>query len=129
MSTISAVFRSVPVADAEPPDDHGGVDIALVPSARACTVVVRGEVDSLTAAGLRVDLHGVLDRADLPRDLLLDLRQVTFLSAAGLAVLADVRRTAEGDGRVLRLRCGLNRAVIRPLQVVGLWAFFEVVDA
>ncbi len=97
------------------------LDVRPVVSAGACTVVVTGEVDHLTAPHLRDALLGVLGRPHLPRDVVVDLSRVTHLGAAGLTALAVAHRAAADGGRVLHVRCGTARAVIRPLQVTGLW--------
>jgi anti-sigma B factor antagonist len=97
------------------------LDVRPVVSAGACTVVVAGEVDHLTAPHLREALLGVLCRPHLPRDVVVDLSRVTHLGAAGLTALAVAHRAAADGGRVLHVCCGTARAVIRPLQVTGLW--------
>jgi anti-sigma B factor antagonist len=58
----------------------------------------------------------------------LDLRGVTFLDSAGLSALATAHRAAQAAGRELRMRCGTTRAVVRPLQITGLWTLFTVID-
>lgn len=104
------------------------LDVRPVVSADACTVVVTGEVDHLTAPCLREALLGVLGRPHLPRDVVVDLSRVTHLAAAGLTALAIAHRAAADGGRVLHLRCGTARAVIRPLQVTGLWQTFDTAE-
>jgi anti-sigma B factor antagonist len=89
---------------------------------------VSGEVDFLTAPGLREGLLDVLGRPDLPGEVVVDLSRVTFLSVAGLAALAIAHDAADSAGQVLRIRCGTARAVIRPLQITGLWNAFDVVE-
>jgi len=59
----------------------------------------------------------------------LDLTRVTFLDSAGLTVLVVAHRAAERSGRVLALRCGTRRAVVRPLTITGLFGVLTVVDA
>jgi anti-sigma B factor antagonist len=105
--------------------DRIGVQIST--SADDCSVVVRGEVDSSTAPALRECLVDVLKRPGTA-DVEVDLSQVTFLDSAGLSALAVAHRTAVSAGRVLRMRCGTARAVVRPLQITGLWDVFTVVD-
>lgn len=83
-------------------------------------VVVEGEVDSVTAGGLRESLVEVLARPGVPT-VLIDLRGVTFLDSAGLCALATAHRDAGAHGQRLELRVGDNRAVLRPLQITGLW--------
>jgi anti-sigma B factor antagonist len=51
---------------------------------------------------------------------IVDLDGITFLSCAGLTVLAEAHHLAGVDGIHLTLRGG-QRAVRRPLQITGLW--------
>ena len=53
---------------------------------------VAGEIDLATAPELRAALSDLLEEAHL--DLLVDLRQVTFLDAAGLRVLVAALKRA-----------------------------------
>ena len=78
-----------------------------------------GEVDSSSAPLLRTELETALDGGQL-RELVVDLDGVTFLDSAGLSVLAGAHRRAAA--REVRLRVlASGRAVIRPLQITGLW--------
>jgi anti-sigma B factor antagonist len=104
------------------------IDVRAATSSTGSTVVVSGEVDSTTAPGLRNCLLEVIGRpGTAPVEV--DLRDVTFLDSAGLSALATAHRAAEAAGRVLRMRCGTTRAVVRPLQITGLWTLFTIVDA
>jgi anti-sigma B factor antagonist len=79
---------------------------------------VTGEVDSTSAPQLRDAIDGLLD--DDVRELVLDLDRVTFLDSAGLAVLAGTHRRTGTAGVRFRVLAS-TRAVIRPLQITGLW--------
>jgi anti-sigma B factor antagonist len=91
-----------------------------VSSADACVrITAVGEVDSSSAPLLRSELDSALDGGAL-RELVVDLDGVTFLDSAGLSVLAAAHRGALA--RDVRLRVlASGRAVIRPLQITGLW--------
>ena len=104
------------------------IDVYAATSSSGCTVSVSGEVDSTTAPGLRNCLLEVLARPGTTA-VEVDLRDVTFLDSAGLSALATAHRAAVAAGRPLRVRCGTTRAVVRPLQITGLWSVFSVVDA
>ena len=107
--------------------DPTRIDVQLSTSSERCTVTVVGEVDSSTAPGLRECLLEVLDRpATSPVEV--DLSRVTFLDSAGLSALATAHRAATTSGRGLLVRCGTARAVVRPLQITGLWDVFTIVD-
>ncbi len=103
-------------------------DVRCSIAATTCTITVVGEVDSLTAPFLRECLLDLLDRPDPGGDVVVDLSQVTFLSAAGLTALAIAYRTACSAGRVLRIRCGTARAVLRPLEITGLRSVFTIIE-
>jgi anti-sigma B factor antagonist len=81
-----------------------------------------GEIDSSSAPALRTELSAVLDES--PAEVVVDLCGVTFLDSAGLSVLAAAhRRAADEDVRLRVLVSG--RAVVRPLQITGLWQLLE----
>lgn len=84
---------------------------------------VSGEVDSTSAAQLRDEIDDLLD--DGVVELVLDLDHVTFLDSAGLAVLAGTHRRCIAGGVRFRVLAS-SRAVIRPMQITGLW---ELLDA
>ena len=107
--------------------ESDAIDVQLATSARGCSVTVHGEVDSTTAPGLRDCLIEALSRPG-SGPVELDLSRVTFLDSAGLSALAAAHRAALTAGRELRLRCGTARAVVRPLQITGLWDVFTVVQ-
>lgn len=81
-------------------------------------LIATGEVDSSSAPLLRAELDTVLD-GDV-REVTIDLDGVTFLDSAGLSVLAGAHRRAGVRGVRLRVLAS-GRAVIRPLQITGLW--------
>ena len=108
--------------------DPTHIEVRTATSSSTTVVHVTGEVDSTTAPGLRTCILEVLARDD-DGAIEVDLRGVTFLDSAGLSALATGHRAAVAAGRELRMRCGTTRAVVRPLQITGLWTVFTVVDA
>ena len=98
--------------------DLGLVTIAVVGSAAMPRLAVTGEVDSTTAPHLQDRIERLLDAG--ARDLTIDLTAVTFLDSAGLCALATMHRRAADDDVRLRLLAA-TRAVIRPMQITGLW--------
>ena len=82
-----------------------------------------GEIDSNSAPQLREQLDGLLGSGAC--EVVVDLAGVTFLDSAGLCVLAGAHRKALGQGARLRILAS-NRAVIRPLQITGLWDLLAV---
>jgi anti-sigma B factor antagonist len=80
-------------------------------------LIVTGEVDSSSAPLLREHIDTLLDGT--LSELTIDLAGVTFLDSAGLCVLAAAHRRVSGT---IPLRVlASSRAVIRPLQITGLW--------
>jgi anti-sigma B factor antagonist len=94
------------------------VSLAVSGTAPALRLTAAGEIDSSSAPLLRKHLDAVLD-GDV-HELTVDLDGVTFLDSAGLCVLAAAHRRAVTTGVRLRVLAS-SRAVIRPLQITGLW--------
>ena len=94
------------------------VSVDVSGSGPVVCVTAAGEIDSTSAPVLRQQLETLLD-GDV-RELTVDLGQVTFLDSAGLCVLAAAHRRAARQDVVLRVLAS-SRAVIRPLQITGLW--------
>jgi len=86
-------------------------------------VVADGEIDSTSAPVLREQLTSLLD--DGVTDLTVDLTGVSFLDSAGLCVLAATYRRMSAENRRLRVLAA-SRAVIRPLQITGLYELLRV---
>jgi anti-sigma B factor antagonist len=107
----------VTAASLDPPTtDLVSIDVSG--SAPAVCVTVSGEVDSTSAPVLRQHIEPLLG-GDV-RELTIDLGQVTFLDSAGLCVLAAAHRLAVRQDVTMRVLAS-SRAVIRPLQITGLW--------
>jgi anti-sigma B factor antagonist len=92
------------------------IDVSV--SGPAMVVTAAGEIDSTSAPVLRQHLDALLD-GDV-RELTVDLGQVSFLDSAGLCVLATAHRRAVRQDVRMRVLAS-SRAVIRPLQITGLW--------
>jgi anti-sigma B factor antagonist len=108
--------------------DLGDTDLVRIEVTGDTTTTVRlaasGEVDSSSAPTLRTCLDEVLDKG--VTDLTVDLTGVTFLDSAGLCVLAAAhRRAVRSDVRLTVLAS--SRAVIRPMQITGLYDLLHVV--
>ena len=107
---------------AAPIDDLVAIDVTGS-AATGVLLTVTGEVDSSTAPSLRAVVDTAF--ADRARSLTIDLEGVTFLDSAGLCVLAAAHRRAAEDGVVLRVVAS-GRAVVRPLQITGLYDLLAV---
>jgi anti-sigma B factor antagonist len=99
------------------------ITLSVVTTDTSARVSTTGEVDSSSAPRLQAELEGLLDSGF--RQLTVDLDGVTFLDSAGLCALAAVHRRATTDGGRMRVLAS-HRAVIRPLQITGLWELLGV---
>lgn len=97
------------------------IDVSL--TGPAVVVTAAGEIDSTSAPVLRHHLDTLLDGGGI-RELTIDLGHVTFLDSAGLCVLATAHRRAVSEDVQMRVLAS-SRAVIRPLQITGLWQLLQ----
>ncbi len=90
-------------------------------------VVVRavGEIDLASAPDLAAALRTGCVAVCRPHPLVVDLTEVRFLSAAGLAVLATTERQCCERGVPLRV-VATHRGVLRPLRITGMDALLDV---
>ncbi len=100
------------------------VRIEVTGDSATARLAATGEIDSSTAPMLRARLDEVLDNG--VTDLTVDLTGVTFLDSAGLCVLAAAHRRAVRSDVHLRVLAS-SRAVIRPMQITGLYDLLHVV--
>ncbi|MGZ4508851.1 MAG: STAS domain-containing protein [Blastococcus sp.] len=105
----------------QPPSDLVTIQLSGTPASPRLTAV--GEIDSSSAPVFRQHLESVLESE--ATEITIDLTGVTFLDSAGLCVLAGAHRRAAAQGIGLRVLAA-SRAVIRPLQITGLWALLQV---
>ena len=103
------------------PDPGPLLSVTTLPVVRPDRVVVEvtGEVDAYTAPALDVCLQSQAARCGV-RELVADLRRVTFLDAAGVTALAAAQRRCRTRGARLVIRTGGQRKVLRVLQLTGL---------
>ena len=83
------------------------------------TLRVAGELDLFTAPELNAALR------DARGDVVLDLRDVTFVDSTGLAVLVAHRRTCRTRGSVLRIECPTSPNVLRAFALAGFGATLD----
>jgi anti-anti-sigma factor len=120
------------------PDTNGHIDglpamrrlpLGLVvshPEAGVCVVSVAGELDALTAPMLTDCVRSQVTDGALT--VVIDLEAVGFLGSAGLGSLLDSSQivAAAASGSMLHLAGTSERAVRRPLEMVGLLPLFNV---
>ena len=100
------------------------IDVLVTTPADGVTVLhAVGDIDMLTAPVLDSVVGSRLLSG--PRVLVLDLREVGFMSSAGLASLMSARARCTAAGVALRL-VGSGDPVLRPLVVTGLVELFDV---
>ena len=105
-------------------DEPPALQVVVREGAWAVAVVeVSGHLDTTTAQEFDEWVRGRWDGAD---DVVLDLDGVTFLASAGIGVLIGLRLAAQRRGLRLHLTGRTNRAVWRPLQVVGLLELLDL---
>ncbi|WP_448627591.1 STAS domain-containing protein [Geodermatophilus sp. URMC 64] len=99
------------------------ITVSVAVSGSAARLTAAGEIDCSSAPHLMAELDRVLDAG--VRELTIDLGGVTFLDSAGLCALAAAHRRATAEDVALRVLAA-NRAVIRPLQITGLYDLLRV---
>jgi anti-sigma B factor antagonist len=104
------------------PPSNDLITLSVATTDASARVSTAGEVDSSSAPQLQAELDALLDTG--VRELVVDLDGVTFLDSAGLCALAAIHRRAVTEGVALRVLAS-HRAVIRPLQITGLWDLFR----
>jgi anti-sigma B factor antagonist len=112
----------VTAAAFESPLSSDLVSIDVSDSGPTVLVTAAGEIDSTSSPVLRQRLDDLLDGE--ARELTVDLGGVTFLDSAGLCVLAAAHRRAVRQGVRMRVLAS-SRAVIRPLEITGLWQLLD----
>jgi anti-sigma B factor antagonist len=111
---LAAPVRSRPLAAGDL------LSVTALPAGRGRAVVeVAGELDTYTAPLLEACVRGQLVRPGL-RALVVDLSQVSFLGAAGLAVLARAQHTCRERGAGFVVRGEPHSLVSRVVRRAGL---------
>jgi anti-sigma B factor antagonist len=98
------------------------LDIAVERGETATLVVLRGDLDLVTAPELRECLVEVI--GDGAR-IVIDLEAVGFLDSAGLGILVGGLKRARTHGGELELVC-TGRDVLKPLEITGLDRVFTI---
>ena len=92
------------------------------------TVRPAGDIDAATADPLREEILALVE-AEQPEHLVIDLRDVTFMDSAGLAVLVRIRKQQLRHGGAVTVTNPIPR-VNRILKITGLdVAFAPAPDA
>jgi anti-sigma B factor antagonist len=129
--TAAEVTTMAETAPPSPGADHSGaigtsdyLDTTIErPSPDTAVLVVRGEIDTLTAGAFTAAVTELMDGPGA--SLVIDLTDVTFLASSGLATLITAANKAEERGVRLRL-VAASRAVHRPLEITGTDQLFDI---
>lgn len=116
MPRTTRAVVDVPVVRRYAADDTLTVTVTPQDDDGTVVVTVTGEVDHLSAAVFSVALSGCLETGC--RRLVLDLTAVTFLNAAGLAVITDLHRRAHAQAMALTV-CSDSALITRCLALVA----------
>lgn len=87
------------------------------------TVHLAGELDHHSAARVRSALDAIL-RDVTVREMLLDMRNVTFMDSAGLGVVLGRYKTLSGRGGRM-IVSGMRTSIDRIFRMSGLYALVE----
>jgi anti-sigma B factor antagonist len=83
---------------------------------------VRGVIDLATATELAEAMH--VAQANALRTLIVDLTEVSFMSSAGLAILAEAHAVMKPRGEFAVV--ANNAVILRPLEITNLTDVFDV---
>ncbi len=104
--------------DLPPPE----LQIALERDGAGVTLRVAGEIDLLTAPRFAAALAGALDAEG---EVLVDVREVSFMDSTGLRALLEARNQADGEGHELALAYTQDGPVARLLELANVLAMFR----
>jgi anti-sigma B factor antagonist len=79
-------------------------------------VTISGRVDSVTAATMEAELAKIVHEN---KRMVLDLKDVTYMSSAGVRAIVEILRTAQKSGGGIKLAC-ISDSVAEVLQTVGM---------
>ena len=93
----------------------------------AVVLLVAGEIDLATAPQFTAALAAVIDQANPPAPVVIDLTQVRHLGSIGLAVLSQYHRRSLARATPLRVVVGDDTGTAAPARSAGL-AIFDTVE-
>jgi anti-anti-sigma factor len=100
-------------------------DLRVVRNARSTRIAPCGELDIATTPELEQALADAM--ADTATEIVLDLRELTFMDSSGLRALAQANTRAGESGVGLSIWRG-PRQIERVLEISGLGALLPLVD-
>ena len=108
--------------------DRSGPTVAADLDGNTARLTVVGELTDAARRPLVREVTDLLLTQPTLQRIDLDLRQVAFVNSAGLAVLVQLQRLAAPRAIELVL-VAPPAAVVRPLQLTGLWHRFPIQEA
>lgn len=106
---------------------HEDFDVAILAGRDGRTVVsVHGEIDAYTAPRLREVLSDLLRQGKV--DVVVDLREVSFIDSSGLSVVITAAKAARRDGGDIVL-ASPSPVVFRVFEIAGLTKVLTFSDA
>jgi anti-sigma B factor antagonist len=106
---------------------EGGLGITVVQNDDEVFVRLNGRTTVDSSPDLRDRLLELLAEKPSPRVLTVDLTDVTYIEASGIATLVEALRIARHHQTTLCLQ-GLGGSVLRLFEVTGMLALFEASD-
>ncbi len=100
-------------------------DLRIVRNGRSTRIAPCGELDIATTPELEQALADAT--ADAATEIVLDLRELTFMDSSGLRALAEANKRAGESGVKLSIWRG-PRQIERVLEISGLGALLPLVD-
>ena len=111
----------------EPSHEHGAPSVTVERDGDAARVTVVGELTDAARRPLVREVTDLLLASSPLHRIDLVLRDVPFVNSAGIAVLVQLYKLVAPRAIQLVL-VGAPAAVVRPLQLTGLWHRFTVVE-
>jgi anti-sigma B factor antagonist len=99
------------------------MEITETKSGGITTVAIRGRVDSATSGTLRERLSALLE--SVPAQLVIDFRDVVYISSAGFRTLLIAAKQSEGAKGALAL-CGISSEVRRLFEIAAFTDLFRI---
>jgi stage II sporulation protein AA (anti-sigma F factor antagonist) len=109
-------------------EDHSGPTVAADLDGGTARVTLVGELTDAARRPLVREVTDLLLANPGLRRIDLDLRRVGFVNSAGLAVLVQLQKLA-GPRAIELVLVAPPAAVVRPLQMTGLWHRFPIEEA
>jgi anti-anti-sigma factor len=116
-----------PTAELRPAAEPHDVTVTCTRNGATARIEVVGEFTETARRPLVRELTDLMLSGTPLKRVELDLSEVSFLNSAGIAALVQLQKMAQPRGIEIALAVE-DVAVIRPLQLSGLWHRFTVID-